>query len=123
MIGLGTDIVAVDRIAALIARHDTRFTTRVFQPAEIALADRRGQRRAATLAGRWAAKEAFLKALGRSTAGIAARDIEVVSDEMGCPSLRLHGTAQAALAATGGNRTYLSISHEHRYAVAVVVIT
>ena len=122
MIGVGTDIVAVARIARLLERYDQRFTQRVFRPDEMALADRRGPRRAATLAARWAAKEAFLKALGRPTAGIAARDIEVLRDSVGRPSLLLHGTAEAALAAVGGHETHLSLSHEETFAIAVVIV-
>ncbi len=81
-------------------------------------------RKAATqhYAGRWAAKEAFLKALGLSTDGIAFRDVEVVRDATGRPDLRLHASARAALAAAGGQRCHLSISHEDAYAVAVVII-
>ena len=122
MIGVGTDIVAVGRIARLLERHNQRFIQRVFRPDEIALADRRGPRRAATLAARWAAKEAFMKALGRPTAGIAARDIEVLRDGVGRPSLLLHGTAEAALAAAGGHGTRLSLSHEASFAIAVVIV-
>jgi holo-[acyl-carrier protein] synthase len=122
MIGIGTDIVAIDRIAGLLERYDERFTQRVFRPAELALADRRGPRRPATLAARWAAKEAFLKALGRPTRGIAARDIEVVHDAAGLPSLCLHATAAAALAEVGGSTTRLSLSHEESFAIAVVVV-
>lgn len=122
MIGIGTDIVAVDRIARLLERYDERFTQRVFRPDELALAARRGPRRAAALAARWAAKEAFLKALGRPTAGIAARDIEVVRDDVGRPSLQLHGSAAAALASVGASGTRISLSHEDRFAIAIVVV-
>ena len=122
MIGIGTDIVAVGRIARLLERYDQRFTQRIFRPDEIALADRRGPRRAATLAARWAAKEAFLKALGRPTAGIVARDIEVLRDRAGRPTRLLHGTAAAALATVGGQEAHLSLSHEESFAIAVVIV-
>ena len=122
MIGVGTDIVAVARIADLLARHGERFSGRCFRPGEIALARARGPREAATLAARWAAKEAFLKSLGLPTAGIAFRDIEVVRDATGRPTLHLHARAAEALAAAGARRTHLSLSHEDAYAVAVVVI-
>jgi len=122
MIGVGTDIVAVARIADLLARHGERFSGRCFRPGEIALAQARGPREAATMAARWAAKEAFLKSLGLPTEGIAFRDIEVVRDTTGRPTLHLHATAAAALAAAGARRTHLSLSHEDAYAMAVVVI-
>ncbi len=122
MIGVGTDIVAVARIADLLARHGERFSKRCFRPDEIALAQARGPRQAATLAARWAAKEAFLKSLGLVTDGIAYRDIEVVRDASGRPTLRLYATAAAALATAGARSTHLSVSHEDAYAVAVVVL-
>ncbi|MFO7653127.1 MAG: holo-ACP synthase [Candidatus Krumholzibacteriia bacterium] len=122
MVGIGVDIVAVERVAALLARHGDRFEQRCFRPAECTLARGRPTGRAAALAARWAAKEAFLKALGRPTAGVHPRDIEVVRDEAGRPSLRLHATAAAALAAAGGTRAHVSLSHERTHAVAVVLV-
>jgi holo-[acyl-carrier protein] synthase len=122
MVGVGVDIVAVARIAGLVERHGERFVNRCYRPDEVAAADRRGPGRAAALAARWAAKEAFLKALGRPTAAVRARDIEVVREPSGRPRLRLHRTAAAALAAAGGRRTHVSLSHERDHAVAVVVV-
>jgi holo-[acyl-carrier protein] synthase len=122
VIGVGVDIVAVERIADLLRRHGDRFVGRCFRTDEAAHCDGRGPGRAAAYAGRWAAKEAFLKALGRPTAGIPARDIELVRRSSGQPLLRLHGPAAAALAAAGGSRAHVSLSHERDHAVAVVVI-
>ncbi len=122
MVGLGIDIVRVDRIAALIHRHGDRFRHRCFQPAEMAMASRRGPLEAATLAARWAAKEAFLKALGPAAHGIIWRDIEVYGGEAGQPLLRLHSSAASALSAAGGSTAHVSLSHERDHAVAVVLI-
>jgi holo-[acyl-carrier protein] synthase len=122
MIGIGVDLVSVDRIAGLLERHGDRFVERCFRPDEAALADGRGPTRAATYAARWAAKEAFLKALGRPTAGVHARDIEVARSASGQPFLRLHATAAAALAAVAGRETHVSLSHERDHAVAVVLV-
>jgi holo-[acyl-carrier protein] synthase len=122
MVGVGTDIVAVDRIAGVLERHGERFVRRCFRADEIALAAARGRSEAATLAARWAAKEAFLKALGSGLGTVAMRDIEVVRGESGEPQLRLHGTAARLCAQAGGSRTHVSLSHERKYAVAVVVI-
>lgn len=123
MRGLGTDVVAVARIARAVARHGDRFLDRCFRPAEIALARGRGAARDQALAARWAAKEAFLKALGRDVRGIPYRDIEVVRAPAGPLSLRLHGRAAEALAAGGARSCLLSISHERDLAVAVVLLT
>jgi len=122
ILGLGTDIVEVARIADLAARHGDRFLDRCFRPAERALAAARGPAGAAALAARWAAREAFLKALGGQVSGIPYRDIEVVRAAAGAPSLRLHGRAAEALAARGGRRVHLALSHERAFAVATVVI-
>jgi len=121
--GLGTDIVAVARIAALVDRYGDRFLTRCFRPREQALLDERVPAAAyAALAARWAAKEAFIKAVGARGAGVVYRDIEVVRRPDGAPELRLHGSAAAALAAAGARGTLVSLSHEGQYAVATVVL-
>ncbi|MDO9172926.1 MAG: holo-ACP synthase [bacterium] len=121
MLGIGSDIVEVARIRLAIERHGDRFLQRCFRPDEIALAARRGAQGAATLASRWAAKEAFVKALG-ATGPIAYRDIEVVHRDGGPATLRLHGLAAAALRERGGGNVLLSLSHEREIALAVVVL-
>jgi holo-[acyl-carrier protein] synthase len=121
--GLGTDIVAVARIAALVDRYGDRFLARCFRPGEQALLDDRVPAAAhAALAARWAAKEAFIKAVGAHGAAVVYRDIEVVRRPDGAPELRLHGSATAALAAAGASGTLVSLSHERQYAVATVVL-
>ncbi len=121
--GLGTDIVAVARIAALVERHGDRFLARCFQPGERELLRERVPAAAhAALAARWAAKEAFVKALAGRGLGVVYRDIEVVRGPGGAPGLRLHGSAAAALAAAGASGTLVSLSHERDYAVATVVL-
>jgi holo-[acyl-carrier protein] synthase len=124
ILGLGTDIVEVGRIASLVDRHGERFLQRVFRPAEIDLARERGPGAAAALAARWAAREAFLKALGSGIPihSIPYRDIEVCRDPDGPVSLRLHGRARDAAAARGATRIHLALSHERGYAVATVVL-
>lgn len=122
ILGLGTDVVEVARIAGLAARYGDRFLERCFSRAERDLARRRGPGEAAALAARWAAKEAFLKALGSDVRAIPYREVEVVRDPAGPVALRLHGRAAAALAAGGGRRVHLALSHERAYAVATVVI-
>lgn len=121
--GLGTDIVAVARIAAVVERHGERFLARCYRPGELAVVRAREPAAAhAALAARWAAKEAFVKAVGPHGAGVVYRDIEVLRGDDGAPSLRLHATAAAALAAAGATATLISLSHEQEYAVATVVL-
>jgi len=121
MLGIGSDIVEVARIRAAVERHGDRFLQRCFRPEEIALAARRGAQGAATLAARWAAKEAFVKAVAVD-GPIAYRDIEVVHREGGPASLRLHGRAAEALRERGAGRVLLTLSHEREVALAVVVL-
>jgi holo-[acyl-carrier protein] synthase len=121
--GLGTDIVAVARIAALVERHGERFLARCFRPAEQSVLRERVPAAAhAALAARWAAKEAFVKAVGERGSPVVYRDVEVVRGPDGSPSLRLHGSAAAALAAAGARSTLVSLSHERDFAIATVVL-
>lgn len=120
--GLGTDIVSVARIARLVDRHGVRFLDRVYRPEEQAVLARHGQAAAAALAARWAAKEAFVKALGDGAGGVGYRDVEVVREASGQPRLRLHGRAAAAFAALGAREALVSLSHEHDHATATVIL-
>ncbi|MCP4571994.1 MAG: holo-[acyl-carrier-protein] synthase [bacterium] len=122
IIGVGVDIVAVERITALLTDHGARFLERCFRPAERELVAARGERGAAALAARWAAREAFLKALGTNVRYVPYRDVEVVRDPEGPVRLALHGRAATVCAERGGRTTHLSLSHERDHAVAVVII-
>jgi holo-[acyl-carrier protein] synthase len=120
--GVGTDIVDVCRLATSLRRR-TAFADLVFGSDERRFCD--SQRRPELhYAARFAAKEAFLKALGLGIlSGVSLRDIEVVRDLDGVPRLRLGPTASAALARSGGEATALSLSHGHRVAIALVVVS
>ncbi len=121
ILGIGTDIIECLRIARMIERHGELFVTRVYTDLEIAYCS---SRKAATqhYAGRWAAKEAALKALGTGwRQGISWRDIEVRNDRNGAPTLSLHGGARDLYDELGVRRLHLSISHCRCHAVAHVV--
>jgi holo-[acyl-carrier protein] synthase len=122
VLGLGTDIVRVGRIADLVDRHGARFLDRIFRPDEQAVLRRHRTAAAAALAARWAAKEACIKALGVHAGGIPYRDVEVVRRESGQPELRLHGAARSALDALGASRALVTMSHEHDHAIATVLL-
>lgn len=113
----GTDLVLVSRIQALLDNSGDRFLARVFTAAEIA--DCAGE--SARLAGRWAAKEATMKALGRGLDVLEPTTIEVVLDSHGAPGLALTGGAWAAAKAAGWSSWSVSLSHDGDYATAVVV--
>jgi holo-[acyl-carrier protein] synthase len=120
--GVGVDIINIHRIERAVERWGTRFLKRIFTSAEI---ERCGQRArpAQCFAARFAAKEAFAKALGLGMReGLRWRDIEVVPDHLGKPGLQLHNQAQKLLEALGAKKTWLSLSDERDSALAVVVL-
>jgi holo-[acyl-carrier protein] synthase len=120
--GVGVDIVKVDRIEQAVERWGYRFLKRIFTAAEIERCQQRA-RPAQCLALRFAAKEAFVKALGLGMRkGLRWRDIEVVHDHLGKPDLLLHNQAQRLLEAMEASRTWLSLSDERESALAVVVL-
>ena len=107
-------------MARILNVHGTRFLARCFRPGEI-VPSQGGD--PATVAGRWAAKEALLKALGTDVRHIPYRDIEVGPCPGGAAYLRLHGAALAALEGRGGGRVHLSISQDRDHALALVIIS
>ncbi len=112
---LGVDIIRVDRIRRTLERFGARFADRV-----LTLGEQRYVRgRPATLAGRWAAKEAVSKVLGLGVRGIGWREIEIERLPTGQPAVRLHGRAARRAEQLGMARIALSITHEAEYAVAV----
>ncbi len=100
-----------------------RFAERVFTVAEREYCESKGVAAAESYAARFAAKEAFLKALKTGWRGkITWHDVEVVSDENGVPSLKITGEAQRILNEHGADRIHLSISHTSDHAVAQVIL-
>ena len=121
ILSIGIDICEVYRIAETLAR-TPRFTERVFTETERAYCDAKGAAAAQSYAGRFAAKEAFLKALKTGWRGkITWHDIEIISDADGVPSLRISGEAQALFEKLGALRSHISISHTTEHAVAQVI--
>ncbi len=112
---LGIDIIRIERIRAALAKFGDRFTNRVLTPGERAYV--RG--RPATMAGRWAAKEAVSKVLGLGVRGIGWREIEIERLPTGQPAVRLHDRAAERAEQLGMSRIAVSISHEDEYAVAI----
>ena len=117
MLTTGVDIIEIPRIQQVLDRYGQRFLDRVFTPSEIAYC--RG--RAPNLAGRFAAKEATMKALGTGVRGVGWKDIEVVRAESGAPSVKLHGRAEQRAKRLQVGEISLSMSHSREYAVAFVV--
>jgi holo-[acyl-carrier protein] synthase len=120
--GIGVDLVDILRIERVIRRWGDRFIKRVFGPAEIAACQGRPKPSAA-FALRFAAKEAFSKALGLGMRkGLKWRDIEVFSHPSGQPGLRLHGKSEKICRGEGIIRIHVSLSDEGGYGMAMVVL-
>ena len=100
-----------------------RFSERVFTPKEREYCDAKGAAAAQSYAGRFAAKEAFLKAIKTGWRGkITWHDIEILNDAEGVPSLHIKGEASKILAERGAEFVHLSISHTAEHAVASVIL-
>ena len=121
VISIGTDIVEVDRLQRVCRRHGERFIGRVFTPREVSYCQRR---KAADehYAGRFAAKEAVLKALDSGAdLGATWQEIEITNQPSGRPQITLSGQALARAHGMGVTGWLLSISHSHRTAIATAV--
>lgn len=121
IIGIGTDIIEVPRIALMIEKHGEMFVQRVYTPYEIGYCRLRKSANQ-HYAGRWAAKEAVLKAIGTGWAGgIQWTDIEVRNDVAGRPAISLYHAAKGVCEARGIREIQISISHCRTIAVAYAI--
>lgn len=120
IVGLGVDVVHVHRIHHWLATPG--LVDRFFHPEEVRAAIGRGEGAALSLAARFAAKEAFGKAVGTGLVGIRLRDIQVINNHNGKPDMILYDTARARFDGVGGMHVHLSLTHESDNAIAVVVI-
>ena len=128
---LGTDIVYVPRIQAALDRFGDRFLQKVYTPTEqqdcgqsnSARSNKGKMSRVSShqLAGRWAAKEAVVKALGTGWRGLRYTEVEVQRSNTGAPYLLLHGAAAAVASAWGNCQWQLSLSHDGDYCTATAI--
>jgi len=119
---LGLDLTEVERIAGVLERHGERFLSRIFRDGEIRRARRHPRAFAEHVAGRFAAKEAAMKALGLGWRGLAFRDIEVTRDVHGKPLLAFYGRALERSRALDVRSAEVSITHGRDIAAAVVAL-
>jgi holo-[acyl-carrier protein] synthase len=127
IIGLGSDLTNIERIATSLEKWGEKFEARCFTEVEQAKAARRPLTRAGTYAKRWAAKEAFSKAIGTGfSRGVFHRDIGVVNLPSGAPTLHLTGGAAMRLAelVPQGHEAHihLTLTDDHPWAQALVII-
>lgn len=122
--GIGTDIIAINRIQTIIARHGNRFLRKVFTGPEIAIGESKADQ-AVYFAGRWAAKEAFYKALPRSCQSVSSwKSIQVLSHKgSGRPEVEICSSVlKQRLRRANIGKMHLSISHEQSICIAFVVL-
>ncbi|HBX68729.1 MAG TPA: holo-[acyl-carrier-protein] synthase [Chloroflexi bacterium] len=113
----GVDILEIERVAGVVERQGARFKQRFFTPGELADAGEN----IASLAARFAAKEAISKALGTGMGRVPLTDMEVLRDEQRAPQVHLHGEALRVAQSLGLHTWSISLSHSEAYAVAFVV--
>ena len=118
MKAIGVDLIENQRIKNLIRKTGDRFLNRVFTPQELSYCNGR----IPSLAARWAAKEAMSKAFGTGIGTMAFKEIEIVNDERGKPTITLHGSAKQIAQTLDFEKIEVSLSHTDAYAVAFVVI-
>jgi holo-[acyl-carrier protein] synthase len=118
--GIGVDVVHVHRLERW--RSTPGLLERYFHPQELSAALAKGNGANLALAARFAAKEAFGKALGTGLAGIVLKDIRVVNRHNGKPEIEVLGTALRALERSGAGKVHLSLTHERDNAIAMVVL-
>lgn len=122
IIGVGTDLVRIARIAAAVQRRGDSFAKRILTPTELGIFSSR-RNPSAYLAKRFAAKEALGKALGTGIGPISWQDVEITNAANGSPSIALSGVAKKLCEERGGTCISLSLSDEREYALAFVVIS
>jgi holo-[acyl-carrier protein] synthase len=113
----GVDLIEIARIEEVVARHGKHYLERIFTPAELEYCGKRAE----SLAGRFAAKEAVAKALGTGIGDVAWQEIEILGDEQHAPALTLHGAADRKAKELGLTNWSVSISHSQSHSVAFVV--
>ena len=116
---VGVDLVEISRVAATLRRHGGRFQERIYTSRELDYC----QGRIASLATRFAAKEAIAKALGTGIGAIRWLDIEILCDDRGKPYVQLHGPADERARALGITHLEISLSHSRTVAIAFVVVS
>ncbi|MDR0399856.1 MAG: holo-ACP synthase [Treponema sp.] len=120
IVGLGVDVIHVNRMERW--RDIPGLLERYFHPQELSAALEKGAGANLSLAARFAAKEAFGKALGTGLAGIVLKDVMVVNRFNGRPEIRVFNTALKALERSGAQRIHISLTHERDNAIAVVIL-
>ena len=121
IVGCGIDLVKTERIEKIIKKWGDNFSSRIFTPLEQKYCEKKGNKYH-SYTGKFAAKEAFLKALGLGLRGINWKDIEVLNNKLGQPVIKLTGKLKEITFKKDIGRCFITISHTKEYAIAQVIL-
>lgn len=121
IIGCGIDLVSIKRIENIVRRWGDNFICRIFTPLEQEYCEKKGNKYQ-SYAGKFAAKEALLKALGLGLRGVNWREIEVINDNLGQPIIKTSGRLKEITSNKKVDIYFLTISHTKEYALAEVIL-
>ncbi len=122
IIGCGIDLIKIERIEKIIKKWGDNFTSRVFTLLEREYCEKKKGNKYQSYAGRFAAKEALLKALGLGLREANWKEIEIKNDELGQPIIDTSGKLKNIASAKGVSKYFIAISHTKDYAIAQVII-
>ena len=122
IVGCGIDLVKIERIEKIIKRWGDNFIFRIFTPLEIEYCEKKKGNKFQSYAGKFAAKEALLKALGLGLREANWKEIEIKNDELGQPIIDTSGKLRNIASAKGVSKYFISISHTKEYAAAQVIL-
>jgi len=122
IIGCGIDLVKIERIEKIIKRWGDNFIFRIFTPLEIEYCEQKKGNKFQSYAGKFAAKEALLKALGLGLREANWKEIEIKNDELGQPIIDTSGKLKNIASAKGVSKYFISISHTKEYAATQVIL-
>jgi holo-[acyl-carrier protein] synthase len=122
IIGCGIDLIKIERIEKIIRKWGDNFTSRVFTLLEREYCEKKKGNKYQSYAGRFAAKEALLKALGLGLRGVNWKEIEIENNELGQPIIVTSGKLKNIASVKEVSKYFISISHTKEYAVAQVIL-
>jgi len=122
IVGFGIDLLKIERIEKIIKRWGGNFTTRIFTPLEREYCEKKKNNKYQSYAGKFAAKESFLKALGLGLRGINWKEIEVSNNELGQPIIKTSGKLKNIASEKRVNKYFITISHTKEYVLAEVIL-
>lgn len=122
IVGCGIDLIKIERIEKIIRRWGDNFIFRIFTPLEREYCEKKKGNKYQSYAGKFAAKEALLKALGLGLGGVNWKEIEIINNELGQPIIDTSGKLKNIVLTKGVSKYFITISHTKEYAIAEVVL-